>query len=50
MVRGGRAVSLIIRNVAFTVVVPGLGGVWLPWRIVAGHGHTATRSPGRPRW
>ena len=32
MVRGGQAVSLIIRNVVFTVVVPGLGGVWLPDR------------------
>ncbi len=41
MVRGGQAVSLIIRNAVFTVVVPGLGGVWLPWRILAGHGHAA---------
>lgn len=30
-----RALSLIIRNLAFIVVVPGLGGFWVPWRILA---------------
>lgn len=37
-----RALSLSIRNLAFTIVVPGLGGVWLPWQIVARQGRTAT--------
>jgi protein-S-isoprenylcysteine O-methyltransferase Ste14 len=36
-----RPLSLILRNLAFTVAVPGLGGVWIPWLIVTGHGHTA---------
>ena len=25
-----RSLGLVVRNVVFTVVVPGLGGVWLP--------------------
>jgi protein-S-isoprenylcysteine O-methyltransferase Ste14 len=29
------AVDLAIRNVAFTLVVPGLGGFWLPWWLAA---------------
>ena len=33
-----RTLSLIVRNLVFTVVVPGLGGVWVPWRIATGHG------------
>ena len=37
-----RTLSLIVRNVVFTVVVPGLGGVYVPWLIVTRHGHTAT--------
>jgi protein-S-isoprenylcysteine O-methyltransferase Ste14 len=37
-----RALSLSIRNLAFTIVVPGLGGVWLPGQIVARQGRTAT--------
>ncbi len=37
-----RTLSLIIRNLVFTVVVPGLGGVWVPWQILTRHGHTAT--------
>jgi hypothetical protein len=32
-----RMLSLIIRNLVFTVVVPGLGGAWLPWWIDKGH-------------
>ena|ERR1035438_8845139 len=34
-----RTLSLVVRNLVFTVVVPGLGGAWVPWRIAAGHGH-----------
>jgi len=37
---------LAIRNLVFTVVVPGLGGVWLPWRLLAQHG----RLPGSAAW
>jgi protein-S-isoprenylcysteine O-methyltransferase Ste14 len=37
-----RTVSLVVRNLIFTVVVPGLGGVWAPWWIVTRHGHAAT--------
>jgi protein-S-isoprenylcysteine O-methyltransferase Ste14 len=28
------SVSLALRNLAFTVVVPGTGGVYIPWRIL----------------
>jgi protein-S-isoprenylcysteine O-methyltransferase Ste14 len=27
----GRTLSLVVRNVVFTMVVPGLGGAWFPW-------------------
>jgi len=37
-----RTLSLIIRNVVFTIVVPGLGGVWAPWSIVRDHGGTVS--------
>jgi hypothetical protein len=37
-----RTLSLIVRNVVFTIVVPGLGGFWAPWRIVTDHGGTIT--------
>ena len=37
-----RTLSLIVRNLVFTVVVPGLGGVWAPWWILTRHGATAT--------
>jgi protein-S-isoprenylcysteine O-methyltransferase Ste14 len=37
-----RTLSLIVRNLVFTAVVPGLGGVWVPWWILTRHGHTAT--------
>jgi protein-S-isoprenylcysteine O-methyltransferase Ste14 len=37
-----RTVSLILRNLMFTVVVPGLGGIWLPWEIMTRRGHTVT--------
>ena len=37
-----RTLSLILRNLMFTVVIPGLGGVWLPWSIMTRGGHTAT--------
>jgi protein-S-isoprenylcysteine O-methyltransferase Ste14 len=33
-----RALSLAARNIAFTIVVPGLGGAWLPWWILTRHG------------
>jgi protein-S-isoprenylcysteine O-methyltransferase Ste14 len=35
-----RACSLIIRNLVFTVAVPGLGGALVPWWILTRHGHT----------
>lgn len=28
------SLSLVVRNLVFTVVVPGLGAVWMPWRIL----------------
>jgi len=37
-----RALSLVVRNILFTVVVPGLGGVWLPWRLLTRDGSTPT--------
>jgi protein-S-isoprenylcysteine O-methyltransferase Ste14 len=37
-----RTVSLIVRNLVFTIVVPGLGGAWVPWWILTRNGHTAT--------
>jgi len=36
-----RALSLAIRNLVFTIVVPGLGGAWLPWWILTRGGHAA---------
>jgi protein-S-isoprenylcysteine O-methyltransferase Ste14 len=33
-----RTLSLVVRNLVFTVVVPGLGGVWVPWWIATGYG------------
>ena len=36
-----RTLSLIIRNLLFTAVVPGLGGAWVPWQILTRHGHHA---------
>src|ERR1700683_3172843 len=32
-----RTLSLVVRNLVFTAVVPGLGGVWVPWRVATGH-------------
>jgi len=37
-----RTLGLVVRNLVFTVLVPGLGGAWVPWRIAAGHGHAVT--------
>jgi protein-S-isoprenylcysteine O-methyltransferase Ste14 len=37
-----RALSLTVRNLLFTIVVPGLGGAWVPWWILTRHGRTAT--------
>jgi protein-S-isoprenylcysteine O-methyltransferase Ste14 len=36
-----RTLSLVVRNVMFTIVVPGLGGAWLPWRILTRDGGPA---------
>ena len=37
-----RTLSLIVRNFVFTIVVPGLGGVLVPWWILTRHGHSPT--------
>src|SRR5215813_5840455 len=37
-----RTLSLIVRNVMFTIVVPGLGGVLALWWILTWHGGTVT--------
>ncbi len=37
-----RTLSLVVRNLVFTLVVPGLGGAWVPWWILTRHGHAAT--------
>ncbi len=34
----GSAISLLLRNIIFTIVVPGLGGVYVPWLILTRHG------------
>ena len=39
----GQSLGLVVRNVVFTLVVPGLGGAWLPWWLLT-HGH-ATPTP-----
>ncbi len=39
--RDGRTLSLVVRNLLFTVVVPGLGGAWVPWWILTRHGGSA---------
>jgi protein-S-isoprenylcysteine O-methyltransferase Ste14 len=36
-----RALSLAARNLVFTIVVPGLGGAWVPWRILTRAGPAA---------
>ena len=36
------AVDLAVRNLAFALVVPGLGGFWLPWWLASRPGHPAT--------
>lgn len=38
------ALSLTVRNLIFTAVVPALGGAWLPWRILTRDGHGAAPS------
>jgi len=37
-----RTLSLVVRNVVFTIVVPGLGGVWAPWSLASHGGHGPT--------
>ena len=34
------SISLVVRNLLFTVIVPGLGAMWLPWRILTRKGAT----------
>ncbi len=34
------SMSLALRNLLFTIVVPGAGAVWFPWQILSGHGRT----------
>src|SRR5215467_2848259 len=41
-----RTLSLAIRNLLFTVVVPGLGGFWAPWWIL----HRDGRTPAPVMW
>ena len=36
-----RTASLVVRNLLFTIVVPGLGGVLAPWWILTGGGRTS---------
>jgi protein-S-isoprenylcysteine O-methyltransferase Ste14 len=36
-----RTLSLAVRNLVFTIVVPGLGGVWVPWWILTRYGRSA---------
>jgi hypothetical protein len=42
-----RSVSLALRNLLFTIIVPGFGGVWMPWRILR-RGHVVPKPVGRP--
>ncbi len=37
-----RTLSLVARNLMFTIVVPGLGGAWMPWWILTRGGHSVT--------
>lgn len=37
-----RTLNLIVRNLVFTVMVPGLGGAWIPWWILARDGRAAS--------
>ena len=41
-----RTLSLILRNLLFTIVVPGLGGAYVPWLILTRHG----ASPAPAAW
>lgn len=41
------SVSLFLRNLTFTVVVPGVGAVLGPWLVLGGHGHIPDRRFGR---
>jgi hypothetical protein len=38
-----RTLSLVLRNLVFTIVMPGLGGIWAPWRIATDHGVAVAR-------
>jgi protein-S-isoprenylcysteine O-methyltransferase Ste14 len=39
---GAHPASLFVRNLVFTLVIPGLGGAWTPWWILTRHGQHAT--------
>lgn len=41
-----RTLSLILRNLVFTIVVPGAGGAYVPWLILTRHG----RLPAPAAW
>jgi protein-S-isoprenylcysteine O-methyltransferase Ste14 len=34
--------SLVVRNLMFTIVVPGLGGAWMPWWLLTRDGRSVT--------
>lgn len=40
--RQWRTLDLVVRNLVFTIVVPGLGGAWIPWEIVTRNSQSAT--------
>ena len=46
----GQSLSLVLRNVVFTAVVPGLGGVWLPWWLLTHGTRGATSTPAPAAW
>ena len=41
LARAPRPLSLFVRNLLFSIVVPGLGGAWVPWWILTRGGRTA---------
>jgi len=46
----GQSLGLVLRNVVFTVVVPGLGGAWLPWWLLTHGTHGTTSTPAPAAW
>jgi protein-S-isoprenylcysteine O-methyltransferase Ste14 len=41
-----RTLSLVVRDLLFTIIVPGAGGVYVPWLILTRHG----ASPAPAAW